>query len=377
MAARPVKIAFLADTADLRTSLSQAETAMDSAAAQAKSSGDRIDSAFSTAAAGADATASASAQAAGGLGDLAGALEATGFISEGTAAKMETASAAIMGVTGASDLLNLATEKIPGLQKAATLATNGLAIAKRALGVAIRFALGPVGLFIAGAALLAAGIVLLWQKNETFREIVTAVWNKVKSAIGAVVGWFRDDALPALRNAISAASEKFNDIREKVSDVVGAYRDGGGGALGKLWSLVDTIGGLGSKITTKTAGMWDGLRDSFRSAINDVIGWWNNLSFTLDIPDKIPGLPDSFTLSTPNIPQLANGGIVTRATLAIIGEAGPEAVVPLNGRYGLGGGNYYQISVTAPVGSSPADIGRTLVSYVEAFERAGGRKRAS
>lgn len=373
MAAKPVKVAFIADTADLQQSLGKAEAAMDSAASQAKTAGDKIDTAFSTAAGAADATASASSQAAGGLGDLAGALEATGLVSEGTAASMETAAAAIMGVTGASDLLNLATEKIPGLQKVATAATNGLAAAKRALGVAIRFALGPVGLIIAAAALLTAGIILLWKRNETFREIVIAVWTKVKSAITAVVSWFTDTAGPAVRNGITTMVNKFNDIRDKVTEVVGAYREGGGGALGKLHSLVQTISGLGGKITSATSGMWDGLKDSFRSAINAVIGWWNNLSFSLDIPNKIPGLPDSFTLSTPNIPYLADGGVVTSPTLAVIGEAGPEAVIPLDRLGGFGGG---PLTIKIDLGAAEMaqlERGRRVAADLRAYTAAGGR----
>ena len=34
---------------------------------------------------------------------------------------------------------------------------------------------------------------------------------------------------------------------------------------------------------------------------------------------------------------MASGGIVTRPTIAMIGEAGPEAVVPLNQAGGVGG----------------------------------------
>lgn len=372
MAAKPVKIAFLADTSDLQSSLSKAEAAMDSAAGQAKTAGDKIDGAFSSAAGAADATATASAQAAGGLGDLAGALEATGLISEGTAQSMETASAAIMGVTGASDLLNLATEKIPGLSKAATVATNVLAAAKRGLGVAIRFALGPVGLLIAGAALLTAGIILLWKRNETFREIVIAVWNKVKAAIGAVMSWITDTAVPAIRNGITNLVEKFNAIRDKVGDVVGAYRENGGGALGKLHSLVQTISGLGGKITDATSGMWDGLKESFRSTINSIIGWWNNLSFSLDIPDKIPGLPDSFSISTPNIPMLADGGIVTRPTLAVVGEAGPEAVIPLNRLGGMGQTLLVKIDLGAAE-LAQLERGRRVAADLRAYTKAGGR----
>src|SRR5690606_2467639 len=39
-----------------------------------------------------------------------------------------------------------------------------------------------------------------------------------------------------------------------------------------------------------------------------------------------------FEAAPPRIPALASGGIVTRPTLALVGEAGPEAVVPLDGR---------------------------------------------
>ena len=41
--------------------------------------------------------------------------------------------------------------------------------------------------------------------------------------------------------------------------------------------------------------------------------------------------------SFPGVPQLAEGGIVTKPTLAMIGEAGPEAVVPLGGGGAAGG----------------------------------------
>lgn len=57
------------------------------------------------------------------------------------------------------------------------------------------------------------------------------------------------------------------------------------------------------------------------------------------------------------IPRLASGGIVTSPTLALIGEAGPEAVVPLSGRSaGIGGVHIY---VTQPLGT-PQQIGRAV-----------------
>jgi len=65
--------------------------------------------------------------------------------------------------------------------------------------------------------------------------------------------------------------------------------------------------------------------------INAVIGALN--SIRIKIPDWVPGLGGkSFGIHIPKIPKLAEGGIVNRPTLAMIGEAGPEAVIPLSGR---------------------------------------------
>jgi phage-related minor tail protein len=63
--------------------------------------------------------------------------------------------------------------------------------------------------------------------------------------------------------------------------------------------------------------------------MNDFIGGLNVLSF--DVPDYVPiigGMEWGFNI--PQIPMLAKGGIVSSPTLAVIGEAGPEAVIPLD-----------------------------------------------
>ena len=68
----------------------------------------------------------------------------------------------------------------------------------------------------------------------------------------------------------------------------------------------------------------------------------------------------------------ADGGIVTGPTLSVVGEAGPEAIIPLS-RAGavLGGGNTYQITVQAGIGD-PRAIGQQVVEAITRFERANG-----
>ncbi|MFS8540751.1 MAG: hypothetical protein LOD89_01495 [Tissierellales bacterium] len=62
--------------------------------------------------------------------------------------------------------------------------------------------------------------------------------------------------------------------------------------------------------------------------INAVIGALN--SIRINIPDWVPEFGGkTFGINIPKIPKLATGGIVTSPTLAMIGERGPEAVVPL------------------------------------------------
>jgi len=72
----------------------------------------------------------------------------------------------------------------------------------------------------------------------------------------------------------------------------------------------------------------------------------------------------------PNIPYLAEGGIVTGPTLAMIGERGPEAVIPLSGRNSGMGGNY-TINITGGLSSS-ADIGKAVVNAIRQFNLTNG-----
>jgi hypothetical protein len=103
-----------------------------------------------------------------------------------------------------------------------------------------------------------------------------------------------------------------------------------------LDSVVTFITGLPRRIADAAVGMWDGIKTAFRSALNWIIDGWNSLDFKLPSFDGleiagqtvIPGW-EGPTLGLPHIPRLAKGGLVTAPTMALIGEAGPEAVIPL------------------------------------------------
>ena len=60
------------------------------------------------------------------------------------------------------------------------------------------------------------------------------------------------------------------------------------------------------------------------------------------------------------VPQFANGGIITAPTLGIVGEAGPEAIIPLNQMGRMGGMN---VTINMPAGTNGDDIVRALQEY--------------
>jgi hypothetical protein len=109
-------------------------------------------------------------------------------------------------------------------------------------------------------------------------------------------------------------------------------------------------------------GYFKTLLNVYKNIFNGFASIWNNTigKVEIKIPDII-GLPGrGQTFGVPNIPMLADGGIVTGPTLALIGEAGPEAVVPLDRMGSMGGGDV-NIYVN---GGDPQSVVNALRTYM-------------
>lgn len=84
----------------------------------------------------------------------------------------------------------------------------------------------------------------------------------------------------------------------------------------------------------------------------------------------------AFALQNKSI-RMAKGGIVTGPTNAVIGEAGPEAVVPLSGANSAKLGTTYNIVVNAGIGTSGSQVGKEIVDAIKKFEKTSGPVFAS
>jgi len=153
--------------------------------------------------------------------------------------------------------------------------------------------------------------------------------------------------------ALKLAYDKFEIFRKLVDIVFDALVTGGKFVFDGLTKI------------------FSALYDVFKILFNGIAKLWNNtvgkLSFT--IPKWIPVIGGS-SFEVPNIPYLAEGGIVTSPTLAMIGEAGPEAVIPLNGKNSNMGGNV-TINITGGI-SSAVDIGRSVVDALTQYSQVYG-----
>ena len=92
-------------------------------------------------------------------------------------------------------------------------------------------------------------------------------------------------------------------------------------------------------------------------------------------PISVPKPSDLFKLPSNKMIPFATGGIVTKPTNALIGEAGPEAVIPLNKMNRMGA--TYNVTVNAGMGADGAQIGKQIVDAIKRYERSSGPVFAS
>lgn len=136
---------------------------------------------------------------------------------------------------------------------------------------------------------------------------------------------------------------KWKNVFETVKNVVKAFRDFMGPIINSLevvfLGLTSFISGVFSNNWRRAwfgvrqifEGIVSGLRNIFKAPLNFMIDGINKFLSgigKIKIPDWVPGVGGK-GFSIPRIPRLAKGGIVSASTIANIGEAGTEAVIPL------------------------------------------------
>lgn len=95
----------------------------------------------------------------------------------------------------------------------------------------------PLGLIIIAIVALVAAIVLAWKHSETFREVVMAVWDAIKNAVGGVVDWFMGTVWPTMQrvwDAIQKGVESLLGIMSRAWDAIKGAVDAAAKAIGAV-----------------------------------------------------------------------------------------------------------------------------------------------
>jgi hypothetical protein len=139
-----------------------------------------------------------------------------------------------------------------------------------------------------------------------------------------LIGWVDGTALPWLVDHVRQWAGAFiNWIWDAIQNLPGNLENFAGMLLG--W-----IQGLPSRIASMASGMWDGIWQGFKGAINSVIDLWNGLHFSLPKIDWGPIQLGGGDVSVPWIPHLATGGYFSATPggrMAVVAEAGQDEVV--------------------------------------------------
>ena len=166
-------------------------------------------------------------------------------------------------------------------------------------------------------------------------------WKDVQKILGTIGGWVNDNVIKPVRDFFQGL---WNGVKEIFANVGNFFRD-------KFNSAVTAIKNVISPIVNFFSGIWDKIKAIFnkvgatignaitntvKTAVNGVLsvatkiinGFISAINVAISVINAIPGVHIK-KLDKLDVPQMAKGGIVDSATLAVVGEQGKEAIVPL------------------------------------------------
>lgn len=259
-----------------------------------------------------------------------------------------------------TDISNFLAPVIEDIQRIATEIQNceplmnALRIAGEVLGTALGFAftlvVNVIGVLV--EALLVA-IDFILNLPEYIRAFFENMWNIVQTIV-TNIGNFFANVFNGIKNTVenigngiknifsnvwntlkTGAQNAWDGIKNVFSTVANFF----GSIFSNAWEAVKNVFSTGGRIFD---GIKDGIVNAFKTVVNAIIIGINKVvavPFNA-INNALNGIRNIdimglrpfewiHTINVPQIPLLATGGVTTGATLAMIGEAGSEAVLPL------------------------------------------------
>lgn len=189
---------------------------------------------------------------------------------------------------------------------------------------------------------------LSWLWEEHISKVVEKVGDFIGKLVNGALEIYNKFVQPILMYLIEKLAPAWAFLSSAVIGVLGSIfavvSDVIGSIIGILGGIIDFIVGV---FTGNWDKAWNGIKDIFKNIIDGLVGIFKfpiNLiidginAFTsglnkIKIPDWVPAVGGK-AINIPRIPKLARGGIIDSPTIAMVGEAGKEAVMPLENNTG-------------------------------------------
>ena len=225
------------------------------------------------------------------------------------------------------------------------------------------------------------GLNEIWQAwkptIEKIGEILIVIWN---NCLKPVINWLGNEFIQAFRNV----GNYIKPILENLKTMFGGLIDFIVGVFTRNWQKA------WQGVQNIFRGIFDGLTNIAKKPLNAIIDAINAMIRGLNkikLPNWIPGF-GGMGINIPTIPKLAKGGIVDAPTIAMVGEAGKEAVMPLENNTGWitdlaskvadrmprGGGNNNDNSISGDLilQIDGSIIGKVALNQLRKMQRQGG-----
>ena len=171
-------------------------------------------------------------------------------------------------------------------------------------------------------------------------DILNDLWTNI---LQPIIAWIIENVLPVILPIIKTLIQNIKDSVDFILDLINFLLAGVKLVFAAIHALLTKDTDKALRQTEKSVKdfvnsviqMFENMVNRVINGINSLISGFNSIGF--DLPDFLGGgswHPSIPTIPTVNLPRLANGGVTTGRTLAEIGEAGREAVLPLENNTG-------------------------------------------
>ncbi|ORL30462.1 phage tail tape measure protein [Prescottella equi] len=180
---------------------------------------------------------------------------------------------------------------------AGAVATGAATAAQWAFNLAL--SANPITLIIIAVTALVAGLIWFFTQTEIGKKIITAAWDAI------LTGW------NWMYDKVSAGIDAFGAALGWIGQKAGEAKDW---VVQKFNDLVGFVTGLPGRISSAASGLWDGIINAFRSALNWIIQKWNNFRLSWEFTVPVINKKVSLSLDTPDLPLFRDGGVIAGRT---------------------------------------------------------------